>query len=224
MTDRTRIILEDLEAVRENLLALSDDIWLSIDHNDPDALEEGVAFKRTYNEKLAAFDSLATELSVLVQQFTSVNLEAEEQTGGDSESENRRIIQELDREEPHGLDEDFTYKRPHGFILQGRGTTGITTWKRLFELLCKQLLNVDSQKFRSLMSHPDFISNRGHHSFTSSRDHLRLALQLDDELFTEINLSANSIRDTIRRVLEVFDIPVTDLKIFLRQDRDASDA
>jgi len=104
MTDRTRIILEDLEAVRENLLALSDDIWLSIDHNDPDALEEGVAFKRTYNEKLAAFDSLATELSVLVQQFTSVNLEAEEQTGGDSESENRRIIQELDCEEPHGLE------------------------------------------------------------------------------------------------------------------------
>jgi len=223
MTDRTRIILEDLEAVRENLLALSDDIWLSIDHNDPDALEEGVAFKRTYNEKLAAFDSLATELSVLVQQFTSVNLEAEEQTGGDSESENRRIIQELDCEEPHGLEEDFTYKRPHGFILQRRGTTGITTWKRLFELLCKQLLRLDSQKFRSLMNHPDFISNRGHHSFTASPDHLRLALQLDDDLFTEINLSANSIRDTIRRVLDVFGIPVNDLKVFLRQDRDASE-
>jgi len=152
MTDRTRLILEDLEAVRENLLAMSEDIWLSIDHNDPEALEEGVAFKRTYNEKLAAFDSLATELSILVQQFTSVNLEAEVQTGGDSESENRRIIHELDREEPHGLEDDFTYKRPHGFILQGRGTTGITTRKRLFELLCKQLLKMDSKKFRSLMN------------------------------------------------------------------------
>ena len=32
--ERTRQILEDLEGVRENLLALSDDIWLSIDHND----------------------------------------------------------------------------------------------------------------------------------------------------------------------------------------------
>jgi hypothetical protein len=31
MPDRTREILEDLEAVRENLLALSDEIWLSID-------------------------------------------------------------------------------------------------------------------------------------------------------------------------------------------------
>ena len=57
-TARTRQILEDLEAVRENLLALSDDIWLSIDHNDPAALEEGVAFKRAYNAKAAAFDTL----------------------------------------------------------------------------------------------------------------------------------------------------------------------
>lgn len=221
MTDRTRRILEDLEAVRENLLALSDDIWLSIDHNDPDALEEGVAFKRTYNEKLAAFDSLATDLSALVQQFTSVNLAAEEQTGADSESENRRIIQELDREVPHDLDEDFTWKRPHGLILLGRGTTGITTWKRLFELVCLQLLAHDPQKFRSLVDHPDFISNRGHHSFSPSRDQLRSALQLDNDLFTEINLSANSIRDTTRRILEGFGIPVADLKIFLREDRDA---
>lgn len=35
MTDRRiRGILEQLEQVREDLLALSDDIWSSIDHND----------------------------------------------------------------------------------------------------------------------------------------------------------------------------------------------
>lgn len=39
MTERTLQILHDLEAVRESLLALSDEIWLSIDHNDADALE-----------------------------------------------------------------------------------------------------------------------------------------------------------------------------------------
>jgi len=55
---RTRQILENLEPVRENLLALSDDIWQSIDHNDAQALEEGVEFKRKYNEKL---DTLAMQ-------------------------------------------------------------------------------------------------------------------------------------------------------------------
>ena len=223
MTDRTRLLLEDLEAVRENLLALSDDIWQSIDHNDPDSLEEGVAFKRNYNEKLATFDTLATELSRLVQQFTSVNLSSEEKTGGDSESENQRIIQELDRDVPHSLDEDFTWKRPYGFILLGRGTTGITTWKRLFELFCLQLLAHDRDRFRSLVKHPEFVSKRGHHSFSHTRDPLRSALQLDTDLFTEINLSANSIRDTIRRMLVIFEIPIADLKVFLREDRDSRD-
>jgi len=42
MRDRTREILEDLEAVRENLLPLSDEIWQSIEHNDPDGLEAEV--------------------------------------------------------------------------------------------------------------------------------------------------------------------------------------
>src|SRR5437660_8196234 len=102
--ERTRQILEDLEAVRENLLALSDDIWLSIDHNDPQALEEGVQFKRSYNEKVAAFDALAADLSALIQQFTSVRLEADEQTGQDDAARNTRIIQDLNREEPHSLD------------------------------------------------------------------------------------------------------------------------
>ena len=38
MTDRIRSILQRLEQTREDLLALSDDIWLSIDHNDTQAL------------------------------------------------------------------------------------------------------------------------------------------------------------------------------------------
>jgi hypothetical protein len=37
--ERTRQIFEDLEDIRENRLALSNDIWLSIDHNDPQAVD-----------------------------------------------------------------------------------------------------------------------------------------------------------------------------------------
>lgn len=218
---RTRAILEDLEAVRENLLALSDDIWLSIDHNDPQALEEGVQFKRAYNEKAIAFDRAATELSALVQQYTSVSLEAGERTGADDREQNERIIAELNREEPHSLNEDFTFRRPHGFILDGEGTTGITTWRRLFEVLCQQLLKRNPQRFHELPNNPDFVSNRGHHSFSLDVDGLRSASLIGDGIHAEINLSANMIRDSIRRLLKTFDIPQDRLQLFLRQDRDA---
>ena len=221
MEHRVRRILEDLETVRENLLALSDDVWLSIDHNDSESLEEGVQFKRAYNEKMAAFDTLASELSTMVQQFTAVHLESGEQSGEESETENERIVQELNREEPHAIDEDFTYKRPHGFILDGQGTTGITTWRRLYELLCQQLVRRDADRFRTLPEDPNFISNRGHHAFTNDPDHLRHASQVTDDLYTEVNLSANGIRDTIRRLLATFEIPENGLQLFLREDRNA---
>ncbi len=219
--DRTRRILEDLEAIRENLLALSDDIWLSINHNDPESLEAGVEFKRAYNAKAADFDRVASELSALVQHYTSVRLEEAEKTGGTDHVENERIIAELNREEPHRLDEDFTYKRPHGFILDSQGTTGITTWQRLYELVLQRLYERDTERFRGLCADPDFTTNRGNPTFTTDPARLRKALEVRAGLFVESNLSANGIRDILRRVLTTFAIPTDQLLIFLRQDRDA---
>lgn len=43
MMDRIRNILQRLEQTREDLLALSDDIWLSIDHNDKPVQPHGTA-------------------------------------------------------------------------------------------------------------------------------------------------------------------------------------
>ena len=219
--DRTREILHDLEAVRENLLALSDDIWLSIDHNDPDALEAGVEFKRAFNSKAAAFDVVASELSELVQQYTRVRLEESEQSGGVDRQENDRIIAELNREEPHNLLEDFTFKRPHGFVFRSRGTTGITTWQRMYELVLRELYEEDPERFRTLCGHPDFTSNRGNITFTQDSGRLRKSMEIHDGVCAESNLSANGIRDVLRRVLETFDIPTEQLLVFLRQDRDA---
>ena len=218
---RTRAILEDLEAVRENLLALSDDIWLSIDHNDSESLEAGVEFKRAYNSKVSAFDSVATELSDLVQKYTSVRLESSEQTGAEDYERNQRIIAELDREVPHNLDEDFRFKRRFGFVLDGQATTGITTWQRLYELVCKFLVARDESFFRSLRDSENFISNRGNRSIDTDSNSLRKAMPIASGLFIESNFSANSIRDMIRRLLTEYHIPLDRMQVYLRQDRDA---
>jgi hypothetical protein len=192
-------------------------------HPDPLADLPTATARRRGAPVTPAKHHFATEPLLLVHWKSALIPEWNRQTGGNSESENQRIIQELDRDVPHSLDEDFTWKRPYGFILLGRGTTGITTWKRLFELFCLQLLARDRDRFRSLVKHPEFVSKRGHHSFSHTRVPLRSALQLDTDLFTEINLSANSIRDTIRRMLVILEIPIADLKVFLREDRDSRD-
>jgi hypothetical protein len=223
MTNVTRQILEDLEAVRENLLSLSDDIWLSIDHNDSKALEEGVQFKRGYNEKMTAFDALASELSAMIQQFTGTKLDAGEQVGMDDREDNERIIQQLNRDEPHSIDENFTFKRPYGFILDGQGTTGITTWRRLYEIFCQQLYRRATDRFRTLPDNEDFVSRRGNRAFSRNAHDLRYGAEIADGIYAEVNLSANNIRDNMRRLLATFEIPEHSLKLFLREDRDASE-
>ena len=115
---------------------------------------------------MTAFDHLAADLSALIQQYTQVHLEASEETGREDREQNERIIRELNRDEPHSLNEDFTYKCPHGFILVGQATIGITTWQRLYELVCRQLYQRNAGRFESLLESPEFISNRGHHSVT----------------------------------------------------------
>lgn len=218
---RTREILQDIEAVRENLLALSDDIWAGIDRQDLEAFDEGVRFVRSFVEKNSAFDRVATDLSELVQQFMSVRLEESEQSGSRDQEQNERIIAELNHEEPHSIDEDFTFKRPFGFIFDGEAATGVTTWQRLYKLICKQLFARDEILFRSLEHHADFISNRGNHTVSSDPTRLHKAMAVGPDLYIESNLSANSICAIIRRLFAEYGIGVETLKVFLRQDRDA---
>ncbi len=221
MTNRIRNILEQLEQIREDLLALSDDIWQSIDHNDSQALDEGVAFKKAYNAKMAAFDQLAGELSALVQQFTAVKLDdsviPEEQTSHTTE----RIILDLDQRQAHGLTEDFTFKRPYGFQLGNEAQAEVNTWRRLYELLCLHLERHDPERFARLPDDPTFTTRRGNPYFTRDPLSLRSGMALPAGVYAEVNLSANHLRDQIKTLLDTFSIERQALRIYLRQDRDA---
>lgn len=59
MKDKANQLREALERINEDLLTLSDDIWLEIDHNDAEALEKGVAFKKAFNEQQSGFAQAA---------------------------------------------------------------------------------------------------------------------------------------------------------------------
>ena len=216
-----RSILEDLEAVRENLLSMSDDIWLSIDHNNTEELKRGCSFKETYNEKMAAFDTLATDLSGIVQEFTKINLDSSEQGGLESQSDNQRIIQELDKSTPYNVHDDFTFRRPHGFILKDAAITGVVTWKRFYTRFCKALHRIDRERFLQLPTNKDHISSHGNPEFSNDKSILRDAIFISDSIYVEGNRSANTFRDSMKRLLSTFEIPLSEFKVYLREDRDA---
>lgn len=223
MTTIIRDILQDLERTRENMLALSDDIWLSIDHNDPEAMREGVAFKTEYNDHMKAFDRLAKEISELVQQYTQVRMdEVEPEMAEESEAErNARVVRELNREEAHGLDEDFTFKRPCGYALQGKAYNGLTTWRRLFDHVCRQLHERDPDLFQKLPDLPSFKTRRGNPFFSRDPKALRVDSEVVPGIFAEVNLSAKGLCAVIRLLLKAYGIPESEMTVYLREDRDA---
>lgn len=220
MNKVTRSILEDLETVRESLLSLSDDIWLSIDHNDTAEMNRGCEFKGNFNEKMVAFDSLSTDISGLVQQFTNVNLESNESGGDIGATENERLIRELKLDQPHRITENFTFKRPHGFILKGTAITGVITWKRLYTRFCETLFRLDAETFRALPENEKFVSSHGNHAFSKTKEGFHEPVQVGG-LFTEGHMSANSFRNSMQKLLDAFGVDFGEIDIFLRQDRDA---
>lgn len=218
---RIRSILEDLESVRENLLALSDDIWLSIDHNNNEAMQQGIEFKHEYNTKMESFARVAEDISVMVQQFTNVRTTDEntETTATSSEARDR-VTAELDRREPHRLDEDFTYKRPYGYRLGDHAVTGTTTWRALYEDVLRHLRRMNEETFRSLPDREEQISRRGNPHFARSPEALRVAAHLEDDIYIEINMSAQMIVTMIQTVLPIFGLNGTEMTVYLREDRD----
>lgn len=224
MTKPVRNILDDLENIRENLLAFSDDVWLDIDHNDTQSLEQGIAFKKRLNEQIDAFGTLSDELTHLVQEYTQIQIEGEAATGtevGGSSAENSRIIKDLNQNEAHLITEKFTYKRPCGFILDNVGYQDINTWSRVYELVLRQLAKKDTATFKGLPENPDTLTRRDNRHFSRNPAELRKALALPEGINAEINLSANHICSSIRTLLKIFSIPETSMTLFLRQDRNA---
>lgn len=225
MNKRERIsqIMSGLEQTGEDLLDLSDDIWLSIDHNDPAELEAGISFKREYNEAIAEFAQVSARIQGLITGFTAVEADDEATPADADAAEHQRVIRELDRGEPHSLDEDFKYKRPYGFVFGGYAVKDLRTWRAMYERVCAMVHARVGDRFAEVTEAQEFGTVHGNRMFAADPSGMRAASQVAPGVYAEINLAANNIRDRIREVLEYFGFEVDDFLVYLRQDRDAEE-
>jgi len=122
------------------------------------------------------------------------------------------------------LDEDFLYKRPAVFTLNGIPFDGTNTWSQVHETLCRHLATVNPAVFDGLPDNPDFTSTRGNKYFSREADDLRGPSDYSRGIFAETNLSANQIRDNIKRLLSAFGLSEKAFAVYLREDRDAEQA
>jgi hypothetical protein len=220
MEQRIRNILENLDNLVTDLRELSDDIWLNIDHNDSEAAKQGCEFKVKYNEIYLRFSNDATELRGLIQNFTKGS---STEAAVDQKTQERNIMA-LDKEVPLTLEDIFTNKRPFGFKLEGVPFINTTSWLQVYEAICKNLSGKNPSLFQEVPDDSEFISNRRNKYFSRNSNELRSGREFVTGIFAETNLSANQIRDSIKRLLNYFSIPHEELKLYLREDRSSKKA
>jgi hypothetical protein len=166
-------------------------------------MQQGVAFKAEFNELFTDFENNTQSLAALAQQFTGIeDVDAAKKAVTVDSEENHRIISELDRDSPHLLTENFTYKRPFDFILNGQAYKDTNTWKAVYMQVCACLIALDSKQFAKTASSQEFISSRGNKRFSENPKELRSPYKVTDTIYAEINLSAQNIVEGIVDLLE----------------------
>lgn len=214
-------ILKDLTNVHENLLSLSNDIWNSIDHNNPEKLDEGYQFKKEFNRLLDDFEKNKNDISVLVSQFTGVKVDEQPIIVNKEDSENQRLIKELNKNEPHEIDEDFTFKRPTAFIFNGCAYTEMNNWTELYVQFVACAAKLNPAKIKEMANMTELISKQNKKYYSTDKNDVRKPAKIMNDFFVETNLSANDFAKRIIEIINHLGMKTSDITIYLRQDRNA---
>ncbi len=213
MSEHINQALRQLAEAREGLLAIGDDIWAEIDHRDALARRESVAFFDAYSDKVATLDALSAEITGMLNDYVASHAPAPRP---DTPTNPTRA---------YPLDSDFTFKRPRGFSLAGEAMRPATTWRGMYQFVCRELNQADAKKFAALVTHPDYVSRQGRKMFSRDPRDLRFAVDIGQGLCAEGNYSANTLCDNMRRLLAYFGRDPRQMKVYLRPDSvEADDA
>lgn len=225
MNTRISKIKIALEQLSEDLLALSDDMWLSIDHNDSEALDFGYRLKKEYNQQVDTFSKVVQNIGSTLAQFENISILNESSTPIHDAGHDELKIKNFEYKEnqAHSINEDFCYKRPCGMKLENQIYEGLNTWKAIYRTTLKHLSKKSLDIFNQLPE-SGFAKGRRKDKVYVARtptNSMKCPEKFAEELYFETNLSANSIRDSIHKLLTIFSIPDSEIVFYLREDKDA---
>ena len=211
--DTLDILEEELSDLAENLYR---NLYRDINPEDSTSIQEGLKSLGSFNDTLNAFYAATNQLKAQIKNHDQPNPGDREFPSPD-QLRIERIFKELEKYPPHYLNEDFKFKKPYGFTIRSdMAYAGLTTWKDFYLETIKYLRNSDSEKFAKLLQEARFIFNSRRPLFSSHQNRLTSLVQIDSNLYVEVGLSANHIRDNVRAFLDFYDLDIKAMKIYLR--------
>lgn len=123
----------------------------------------------------------------------------------------------VNTEEPHSLQEDFRFKRPHAFQI-GKYYDEATTWKEMLIRTCEYLNKLDPEKFESFADDESMQWGETH-NFSKNKDLIREPQLINgSKVYVEIAKGSIGARQMIIKMLGSYEIDIDDYKVYLRAD------
>ncbi len=104
-------VMRSLDMAHDQLFALSDDLWLDIEHNEEEALAAGIALKREVNEIIEALGEVVGRFAALAH---------EEESAEETVTEIPSAISPEVSGNLESLGREFSYTSPKAFVLEER--------------------------------------------------------------------------------------------------------
>ena len=159
------------------------------------------------------FNECNQNINIKIEEYAKI-LEKED-------SENLRIIKELNRNEPHEITEDFTFKRPTAFIFNGCAYTDVNCWSELYVQFVVSAAKLNPAKIKEMANLSELISKQNRKYYSTDEKGFRKSTKIMNDFYVETNLSANDFAKRIIEILNHLNMKTSDITIYLRQDRNA---
>lgn len=119
----------------------------------------------------------------------------------------------------HTLYENFTFKRPCAFEIQGT-TIDVSQWREMLIKTCEYLYNLDggAKVFDDIIL-SDNMNGRKRRYFSRNKSEIASPLHIgNSDIYVIGNLSANDIRDLVAKLLNKFRIPKKNFSVYIQRD------
>lgn len=212
--------IRELDEITSEIIGLSSE-QCQVSH-DPEKsnqteVEYRLAWTRTYLKKYGVLDNPSRGFWTLTRkgkQLNRVNPEAVIDFFCEKRKEQgQESMDTSHKNKPHTLDEDFTFKKPSGFVLNNVRYDDTNNWRELYFKVLEELKGEDSKRFSELPMIKDML-------FAKKGNELRDGKKLFPGFYVEVNASANQIICYIKEVLAYFGIDYREMKIYLQERGD----
>ena len=207
-------ITTELATVQESLKTFPKEIWKELDPDDIPRIEKYTNLKREINRLTSDLDRISQSFMDIVQQFSGNTDNYKENM--ETATDDGELLNTLNREKAHYVDEDLTGRTPYAIILEDRPYL-LRAWTNVYVQICRHFLTEDRDKMLK------YISSIGKNHFAdNTRAFGSMGTELETNLFVKTNLSAEEICKRIILIFDFFGFPHRNLKIFLIGDSETS--